>query len=226
MKQEISTTDDLARLLKVIADESRLRILGLLVGREYTGKEISEQLDLTPPTVSHHMRKLVDAGIVRSRRDAQKQVYTLNSDLLLAARKVPESGLDPAPRQTPDDDRSRTLRNFFDGERLKSIPSQRKQRVFVLQHLLERFEPEREYPEKELNTILKTAHEDFATLRRELVDYGYMERERGIYKISRSLPSRSVQVAQEISGDEAAWLQGILKQSIEIASHEAEREES
>jgi biotin operon repressor len=226
MSQLVSTTDDLATLLKVIADESRLRILGLLAEREHTGKELSTSLGLTAPTVSHHMHKLVDAGIVQSRRDAQKQVYTLNSALLLAARKVPSGDTEAHSGKKPGDERERTIRNFFEGDRLKTIPSQRKQRVIVLQHLMQRFEPDRAYREAEINDILKTAHEDFATLRRELVDYGYMERERGVYKISRSLPDRSVQVAQEVSGDEAAWLEGILRKSIEVAAHNVEREEA
>ena len=222
MSASVTSSEDLARLLKVIADETRLRILGLLAEAELSGKELGECLGLTAPTVSHHMRKLVDAGIVTSRRDAQKQMYSLNSELLLAARKVPDgtSGISRGTR--PDDDRSRILRNFFDGPRLKNIPAQRKQRVVVLQLLLERFEPERRYEEREVNDILRTAHDDVATLRREMVDYGYMVRERGIYQISRSLPQRSRQVAQEISGDEASWLQGILQTSMMIASREAQ----
>ncbi len=194
----------------------------MLAESELSGKEVGERLDLTAPTVSHHMRKLVDAGIVINRRQAQKQIYSLNSDLLLAARKASNGTYAPTEGVSTDDDRSRILRNFFDGPRLKSIPAQRKQRVVVLQLLLERFEPDRRYEEREVNDILRTAHEDVATLRRELVDYGFMVRERGIYQISRSLPQRSVQVAQENSGDEASWLQGILQTSIKIASRETQ----
>lgn len=220
MSGSVTSPEDLARLLKIIADETRLRILGLLAESELSGKELGERLDLTAPTVSHHMRKLVDAGVVINRREAQKQMYSLNSELLLAARKVPNETAGITRSTGPEEDRSRVLRNFFDGPRLKSIPAQRKQRVVVLQLLLERFDPDRQYEEREVNDILRTAHEDVATLRREMVDYGYMVRERGIYQISRSLPQRSVQVAQEISGDEASWLQGILQTSIRIASRE------
>lgn len=222
MPGSVTTSEDLARLLKVIADETRLRILGLLAEAELSGKELGERLGLTAPTVSHHMRKLVDAGIAISKRDAQKQMYSLNSELLLAARKVPGDTSGTPQHVRPDDERSRILRNFFDGPRLKNIPAQRKQRVLVLQLLLERFEPERQYEEREVNDILRTAHEDVATLRRELVDYGYMVRERGIYRIPRSLPRRSTQVAQEISGDEVGWLQGILQTSMMIASRETQ----
>src|SRR3712207_3217583 len=73
-------------LLKTIADETRLRILGLLSEREHTGKELAERLELTAPTVSHHMRKLVDAGIVTSTTDAQRHIYGLNTALLRDVR--------------------------------------------------------------------------------------------------------------------------------------------
>jgi DNA-binding CsgD family transcriptional regulator len=215
----------LARLLKVIADETRLRILGLLAEREQNGKEIGERLDLTPPTISHHMRKLVEAGIVTATPDAQQQIYALNSQLLLDARAKPIAV--PAERRVEDEGdtaRARVLANFFEGQQLKSIPARRKQRVIVLQHLLERFDPARTYSEPEVNDLLRIAHDDVATLRRELVDYGYMERERGIYQVSRHPPARSKQVAQEITGDEIAWLRSLIQTTIspQPASPDAE----
>jgi biotin operon repressor len=208
----------LARMLKVIADESRLRILGLLAEGPLVGKEIAASLELTPPTVSHHMRKLVDAGIVTAASDAQMQRYALNSDLLLDLRRTPLAAPPPnlvADGQTEEGAfRAKVLKNFFDDGRLKSIPAQRKQRVIVLQHLVERFDPARTYPEREVNDLLRPAHDDVASLRRELVDYGFMTRERGIYRVARSTPARSKQVAQEITGDERAWLGAIIQSAI------------
>lgn len=198
-------------LLKTIADETRLRILGLLSERDHTGKELAERLQLTPPTISHHMRKLTEAGIVTSTADAQRHIYSLNVGLLRDVRKADSGATDG---QKALDAREKTLRNFFDGKRLKSIPAQRKQRVIVIQKLVERFEPGRKYHEREVNEILKTAHEDFATLRRELVDYGFLVREAGIYEVAESLPPRSVQVAQEITGDEHTWLNDVIRSSI------------
>lgn len=198
-------------LLKVVADEARLRILGLLSERDMTGKELAEGLRLTAPTISHHMRKLVNAGVVTSTTDAQRHIYALKSDLLRDVRKEPMQEQSAAK---PADFREKTLRNFFDGDRLKSIPAQRKQRVIVLQKLLERFEPGRQYPEREVNDLLSTSHEDYATLRRELVDYGFMVREKGVYEVAESLPPRSVQVAQEITGDEHQWLNEVIRTTI------------
>jgi len=50
------------------------------------------------------------------------------------------------------------------------------------------FEPERHYPEREVNQILIDFHEDVATLRREMIGHGLMEREKGIYRRVPQVP--------------------------------------
>ena len=219
------TVSNLAHLLKVIADESRLRILGSLANQPLTGKDLAARLDLTPATISHHMRKLVESGIVVAESDAQRQWYRLNADLLRASRSTPLSA--PITTAPPDTEpigeeqtyRRRVLRNFFEGERLKHIPAQRKQRVVVLQYLVERFDPTRTYAEREVNEILRGVHEDFATLRRELVDYGYLDRDRGIYQVTRGAPRRGATIAQEIVGDEHEWLRSLISEVVETSKH-------
>jgi biotin operon repressor len=208
---------DLARLLKTIADETRLKILGALADRPLTGKELAERFELTPPTISHHMRKLTGSGIVIAERDAQRQRYSLNSDLLLASRRTPVSDIPVQRVQVAGDTdedvayRSKVIRDFFIGDQLKEIPAQRKKRVIVLQHVLERFDASRSYTEKEVNERIRPVHEDVATLRRELVDYGFMERERGIYQVSRAGPKRGKHIEQEMTGSEQSWLQSLLE---------------
>ena len=211
---------ELARLLKVIADETRLRILGALAGKPHTGTDLAEHLNLSAPTISHHMRKLVDAGIVTSVQDAQRHWYHLNSDLLLASRRLPISEQESSNIVVAGDSekdgafRAKVVRDFFVGDRLRDIPAQRKKRVIVLQHIMHRFDPAQTYTEREINDLLRPAHEDVATLRRELVDYGFMERDKGVYQVSRAGPSRSIQVAQEITGSEQTWLQSLLEHVI------------
>lgn len=215
---------DLARLLKVIADATRLRILGAIAERPLTGKELAARLSLTPPTISHHMRKLTEAGVVMAESDAQRQIYSLNTDLLLASRRAPLDESAAIPQRegegidAGDAFRAKTIRDFFDDERLKAIPAQRKRRVIVLQYLVERFDPDQAYTEREVNDLLRPAHDDVATLRRELVDYGFMQRDRGIYQVTRGAPARSVQVRQEITGNESEWFRALLENAISIQS--------
>lgn len=90
--------------------------------------------------------------------------------------------------------------------------------MIVLQHLVERFNPSETYTGREVNDLLRAAHDDVATLRRELVDYGFMQRDRGIYQVTRGAPVRSVQVSQEITSDESAWFRALLANEIRVES--------
>jgi hypothetical protein len=199
----------LTRLFRAIADPARLRILGELAAAPRAGHELAERLRLTPPTISHHMAKLVDVGLVRVEPDAQKRHYSLDAAAWRALATPPTSARGSAEPDAADE-RERVLRAFFDGERLRSIPAQRKKRVVVLQRLLERFEPGRSYPERDVNDMLRVAHDDVATLRRELVDYGFLVRDRGIYRVAHALPERSAHVAQETGPDEAGWFRALI----------------
>ena len=198
--------EDLSLLFKALADPARLRILGLLAERPHAGHELADRLALTPPTISHHMRRLVAARLVAVVPDAQSRIYSLRSDTI---REL--SGSRPGDQQArpaPEEDDS-VLRAFFDGPRLRQIPASRKKRVVVLRRLLERFAPGRAYPESQVNDLLREAHDDVATLRRELVDYGFMVRDRGIYRIATELPDRGSTVAQEV-GNEQAWFERLV----------------
>ena len=78
----------------------------------------------------------------------------------------------------------RVLRAFFDGERLVSIPVQRSKRLVVLRALAETtFERKRKYPEKEVNQRLAVRNPDAASLRRYLVDEGFMSRKSSVYRL-------------------------------------------
>ena len=79
--------------------------------------------------------------------------------------------------------REKVLRSFFDEDgRLRTIPAQRKKRLIVLEKLAEAFEPGHTYTEREVNLIIADVHDDFATLRRDLVDERFMTRENGQYQ--------------------------------------------
>lgn len=216
--------DRLADLFRALGDPTRLRLLGLIAERERSGTELAAAVSVGAPTVSHHMDKLVRAGLVNVTRHGQRRLYALDSRMLQSFARLAQTGTAerPVPASTDSDpgadaeqrEREKVLRDFFDGDRLRQIPAQRKKRVIVLQHLVERFDPNREYTEREVSEELKRAHEDFATLRRELVDYGFMTRAGGIYRVARDLPQRSAHVRQEITGDESAWLRRLLTSTL------------
>jgi hypothetical protein len=73
------------------------------------------------------------------------------------------------------------LARFFRGERLEAIPSKAPDRIAVLRYIATRFERDRVYEEGEVNRMLARAYDDFATLRRYLVDAGVVRRDHGRY---------------------------------------------
>jgi hypothetical protein len=62
---------------------------------------------------------------------------------------------------------------------LKTLPSQRKKLEAILRYVVRAFDEGKRYSEKQVNEILSRYHQDTATLRRELVGYGLMQREGG-----------------------------------------------
>ncbi|MDQ2952710.1 MAG: DUF2087 domain-containing protein [Chloroflexota bacterium] len=73
------------------------------------------------------------------------------------------------------------LARFFRGDRLEIMPAKMPQRTAVLTYVVREFEPARAYSEAEVNVVLARVHNDFATLRRYLIDARLLHRERGTY---------------------------------------------
>lgn len=71
---------------------------------------------------------------------------------------------------------------FDKSGRLKAIPTQRAKRRAVLERLVELFERERDYSEREVNAILREVHEDVAFIRREFIGERLMTRAKGVYR--------------------------------------------
>ena len=175
------------RFFKVLADESRLKILGILASRECSVEELAALLSLRAPTVSHHLGRLKDLGLVTMRADGNTHLYTVE---LEALRTLSKTVLSPdavaalgenAMSGAGDAWERKVLRDFFDGERLKEIPASRKKRAVVLRWLADRFEVGARYPESAVNATIARHHPDFATLRRELIGAQLMQRENGVY---------------------------------------------
>ena len=70
---------------------------------------------------------------------------------------------------------------FVKDGRLVIMPSKHSKLLLVLDHIAQEFEPGRTYPEGEVNEVLLRYHDDYAALRRHLVDEGFMTREAGVY---------------------------------------------
>ena len=82
-------------------------------------------------------------------------------------------------RRAPDE--AILIKRFMPGGRLVQMPARRSKRLVVLDEVARAFEPGRRYPEQEVNFILLDMYDDYAALRRYLVDEGFLAREGGVY---------------------------------------------
>ena len=72
-----------SRIFKALADETRLRIIGLLTAREMCVCEVMVALHLTQPTASHHLRILENVGLVNDRKEGKWVFYGLSNAKLI-----------------------------------------------------------------------------------------------------------------------------------------------
>ncbi len=177
-------TEDLLAFFKALAHESRLRIVGLIAARERTGRELADLLDLKEPTVSHHLAVLHGVGLVASRTEGTTHWHALVPERLHAFSRAlsasAEQAVPAAPKSTYEE---KVLDAFVTADgALKVIPASRRKRAVILAWLTEGFEADRTYTEAEVNEALKRRHPDCATLRREMIGHGMMDRHDGVYQ--------------------------------------------
>ena len=178
-EQDIQT---LLSFFKTLANENRLKILGLLADQERSVEELSSLLNLKEPTVSHHLAKLKELGLVKMHADGNTHLYRLNCDTLQKMNKdifTPRQMSVMVQDVSADAWERKVLNAFLDGDQIKTIPVSRKKRQVILEWLLDKFEKGIRYSEKEVNEIIERHHPDYATLRREFIMNKMMEREGG-----------------------------------------------
>lgn len=178
------TEAEAIKLFKCLADRSRLQILKSLSKEDMYVERLAERLDLTPATISFHLKKLADAGAVTSYRSQYYTMYSLCRNVFLSRILdiiCEESGEAALQAQREAEYRQRVLNSFFEYGRLKSIPAQRKKERIILEEIAKSFEHGKIYTEREVNVIIADFHDDFCTIRRDMIGEHIMERENGKY---------------------------------------------
>ena len=173
----------LLAFFKALANESRLRIIGLIAEQERSGQELAAILGLKEPTVSHHMAALRALELVSVRTEGVTHWYRLRPERLTELNKglfEPQAATSLPGDATAWEDK--VLANFVGPDGVMSqIPASRRKRWVLLKWLMAEFVDGRGYPEKEVNAILTKRHWDCATMRREMIGWKMMSREDGIY---------------------------------------------
>ena len=171
-------------LFKCLADRSRLQILKSLAQEDMYVERLAERLGLTPPTISFHLKKLADAGAVKSYKTQYYTMYALEKSVFMTSiLELIQEQSDEAELQRQRDEayRQKVLDSFFAYGKLKTIPMQKKKERIVLEEIVKSFEHGRKYTEREVNIILADFHDDFCTLRRDMIGEKLMARDMQIY---------------------------------------------
>ena len=74
--------ETLLQFFKALANENRLKMLGILANRECSVQELAALLELKEPTVSHHLAKLKELGLVEMRIDGNTHLHRLSLESL------------------------------------------------------------------------------------------------------------------------------------------------
>lgn len=178
------TEPETLALFKCLADKSRLQILKSLAIEDMYVERLAERLGLTAPTISFHLKKLADVGAVHSYKTQYYTMYALCGEVFRPSiLELIQERSDEADLQAQRDEiyRQKVLSSFMQYGKLKSIPAQKKKERIILEELLKSFEKGRVYTEREVNIILADYHDDFCTLRRDMIGEHLMARDKNGY---------------------------------------------
>ncbi|EYE87213.1 ArsR family transcriptional regulator [Fervidicella metallireducens AeB] len=150
---------------------------------------LAERLDLSASTVSFHLKKLEEAGLVYSVKEQYYIVYHLNPDILKSTLHdlIKVDDVDTNVQEKREENyRNNVISSFFKYGKLKSIPVQLKKKKIVLEEIAKNFEYGKTYSEKEVNLIIADIHDDFCTIRRDMVSEKILTRENGYYTLCKN----------------------------------------
>lgn len=166
-----------AEFLRIAVDPVRLAILGRAAVGPVDGDALAAELGEDRRKVRREIGGLIQTGLLT--RDLRLDRAALRS----VAQAFPQAApADPALLSGPwSEEEARQLAHFFSGSRLVEIPAGHSKRRLVLERLAQEFEPGVRYEERSVNSMLQVFHSDHTTLRRYLVDEGFLTRAEGVY---------------------------------------------
>ena len=186
------------KVLSCIGNNDRLNILLALLRKPMTVASLVEKCGYNSTgQVYHHLKPLIASDLIAEDKSSAKGTYIVRPHkvqgiiMLFAGIHGMSGDWDPKSEvhngATMVDERylmtaeeTRKIADTFFISRnpliLKSFSSKEKKKLVILRVISEQFEKGKEYSENEVNAILKSIYEDHATIRRYLIEYGFMER--------------------------------------------------
>ncbi|NMA84316.1 MAG: DUF2087 domain-containing protein [Epulopiscium sp.] len=145
---------------------------------------LSERLGLSTSTIFFHLKELMDADIVSCKKEQYYTIYSLNEEIFTMNLKdlVKDNRNEEVLNLREEKYKERVIESFFKYNKLMNLSVQKKKKQIVLEKIIESFEWDRIYTEKEVNLRIADIHDDFCTIRRDLIGFNLMTRKGGEYK--------------------------------------------
>jgi len=167
--------NEMLEFVKALSHADRLRVVGILAQKPATAKDIADGLGMPFRDVVQHLAALAHGGVVSNQAD----VWSIDTQQVEALSRRQFEGQRENYTPAPDlrDASRKVLAAFLNADgTLKQIPSQPAKLRIILDYILQSFSPGVIYTEKEVNMIVRRFHLDTASLRREMIDRGLLER--------------------------------------------------
>lgn len=175
------------KLLKALADSSRIKIIHSLFENAQYVEEIAERHDLAVSTVSFHLKKLEQADLVYKVKEqyylvyhVKKQLFDLTLKDIISIKDDQKSAQEKRILKYKE----KVISSFFKRGKLLRIPTQHKKRWVVYEKIAEKFSPDKKYQEAEINHIISEIYEDYCTIRRELIGENILQRNNEYYWVA------------------------------------------
>jgi hypothetical protein len=162
-------------LCGLLAERDRLTVFAAVVLGARTPGEVGRRTGLPGRDVVVALRRLEQGGLIADAGGLVANVSAFKEAVREYGGAAVEEPLDTDPG------RAAVLRAFIRDGRLVRLPAARGKRLVLLEHIVASFEPGVRYPEREVDATLRAWHDDYASLRRYLIDEGLMTREAGVY---------------------------------------------
>jgi hypothetical protein len=179
---DTGTVSEMSSVLRLLAHEGRLRAFAVVVRDAAHTDEVAEKVGVNGQEALRLLSRLEQGGLVartpagswRARPECLLETVVAAAAEAAAARKLADHGAgDPVE--------AAVLRTFLPEGSLLRLPARESKRRIVLDRNAQAFEPGVRYSEKEVDDSLTTVFADYVTLRRYLVDHGFLGREAGEY---------------------------------------------
>jgi hypothetical protein len=151
-----------------------------LMNQGISDNDIAKQMGISPSTVRHQK-------FMFREKAKQAKMYLAAYELAFGENKETSNLVNIHRTATMVDDRyittteesEKIIKTYFTSLsplKLKEFPAREKKKIIVLKKIMEQFESGKRYEEKEINKVLKSNYDDYPTIRRYLIEYGFMDR--------------------------------------------------